>query len=249
MRMLISDINLHSFRMITKRNMILETFVVLLIIISLSNLPLSQIIAQLQPSISETNISNKTGNSGIISNRSQAANISLNNDSAQNGLVNMTSLDAYRNSNNITLQYPSNWRVVENSLPDYTQVVSFFSPLDNLTDSSPARASVSRIDFLQNVTLDEYTNLSLNTTKSFGINLTRSSETMLGSMPAYQFVIESPSDRMMSSTEIMQTWAVKDNAVYIFTFSADTNKFSRYMPLINEMIKSFQLDMGANSDQ
>ncbi len=38
----------------------------------------------------------------------------------------------------IFMQYPSNWTASTSGLTDYTDLIAFYSPLQNLSDSSPA---------------------------------------------------------------------------------------------------------------
>src|SRR5919112_5624081 len=61
----------------------------------------------------------------------------------------------------IKMQYPSNWTVSSSALRDYSDVVAFYSPLQNLSDALPAQLVLSMVRYSQNISLDEYTNLRL----------------------------------------------------------------------------------------
>jgi hypothetical protein len=39
----------------------------------------------------------------------------------------------------------------------------------------------------------------------------------------------------------MQTWTVIDNKVYLIAFSADTQKFTIYLPTVQKMIDSLRI--------
>jgi hypothetical protein len=58
----------------------------------------------------------------------------------------------------ISALYPRSWRT---SPLEYPALVSFSSPLDNLSDSQPARVVIQVIPYRQNISLMEYTNRTL----------------------------------------------------------------------------------------
>ena len=102
------------------------------------------------------------------------------------GSSNMT---IYNNSDSrITIQYPSNWRLSDRSLPSYSQVVAFYSPLENLTDTFPVRVSIDRFDYAQNISQGGYTSLTLNATTALGLNITESKSATLSGKPAHELI-------------------------------------------------------------
>ena len=150
----------------------------------------------------------------------------------------------YRNpAYRIEMHIPSNWRTSTNGLSDYTQIVSFFSPLENISDAIPVQVGISTANYARNITLDEFTALTLNASKAVGVNVTESRDGNLSSMPAHQIVIR-PAIANQASTgttgsEIMQIWTVRGNSVYIITYNANDSKFERYLPIVSKMIDSF----------
>ena len=77
--------------------------------------------------------------------------------------------ETYKNPQfGISIEYPKNWRISE--VPDSERIVSFNSPLENLSDSIPRQLTISRTDYLQNTTQNNYTSMKLNYTQSLGIN-------------------------------------------------------------------------------
>lgn len=58
----------------------------------------------------------------------------------------------------ILMQYPSDWTASTSGLGDYTDLIAFYSPLQNLSDSFPARLKISVVSYSQDVSLQEYTN-------------------------------------------------------------------------------------------
>ena len=162
--------------------------------------------------------------------------------------VSDVTFETYENPDlGVRIEYPSTWRVSEDSPPDYTQIVSFYSPLEDLSDSLPVQVTVSRNDYAQNITQEDYTALTLNTTQSLGINAA-ASNVSLSERPAHQLITSIPGDQIRPGVEILQVWSVKDNSVYIVTYTADTNKFSKYLPVVNHTISSFRVDNWMGQD-
>src|SRR5215475_13571987 len=65
----------------------------------------------------------------------------------------------------VEIKYPDTWVVSTTGFQTYNNIVGFYSPLQNLTDILPAEVSLSIRTYLQNVTLDEYTNVTLGALK------------------------------------------------------------------------------------
>jgi hypothetical protein len=141
----------------------------------------------------------------------------------------------------ISIEYPNDWRVSTNGLQDYTQLIAFYSPLENLADASPVQVSISRVDYIGNVTQDEYTALTRNATQSLGINGTESNTT-LSQQPAHQLITSFSSNSALPGTDILQTWSVNNNTVYTIRYTATADKFDTYLPIVQDMISSFQVD-------
>jgi hypothetical protein len=143
-----------------------------------------------------------------------------------------------------TIQYPSNWRALPFGF-NPTQIVSFISPLENIQDVIPARVGISRNDYLNSVTLEEYTQRSLDILQSVGANISQSppttpSSTTLSGMPAHMVVTNNTA---VAGTMDMVIWSVTTDGqmVYIITYSATPQDFEQYRPIFNEMVNSFQI--------
>jgi len=69
---------------------------------------------------------------------------------------------AYRNSQHgIFMLFPSNWTFSNSGLPEYTQVAAFYGPLQNLSDPIPPRLTITVMNYQQNVSLKDFTNMTL----------------------------------------------------------------------------------------
>lgn len=153
----------------------------------------------------------------------------------------------------IKIQYPSNWKASENALDDYTNIVTFYSPLENISDTFPESVGISIIPFAENITLADY-----NTRVAQGLSFSpetkniESTPTMLSGNPGYRIVVSSQNDNSTqfafeedNSTQFafdaMRIWTVEDNKVYSIIYSASSTTYNFYLPIVEKMIGSFEI--------
>lgn len=147
--------------------------------------------------------------------------------------------ETYKNPQfGISIEYPKNWRISE--VPGPVQIVSFSSPLENLTDNIPRQLTISRTDYLQNITQNNYTSMILNNLQSQGINAA-ASDAVLSNRTSHQMITSFSGNGLLPLQEILQIWSVKDNTVYTIEYTAGPDKFFKYLPVIDEMTSSFKV--------
>ena len=142
----------------------------------------------------------------------------------------------------IKMQYPSNWTVSSSALRDYTDVVAFYSPLQNLSDALPAQLVLSMVRYSQNISLDEYTNLSLsalNQSQRFIVN--ESNPFTLANNPAHKIIFSAISPTDQGNFNVMQIWTSIGNKLYILSYNAEASKFSKNLPTIEQMLQSVEI--------
>lgn len=163
-----------------------------------------------------------------------------NNDNATNSSM----LSYVDKMNGISISYPPNWTFSTHGLPEYSQVVAFYSPLRNITDSIPARLSISVLRYEQNISLKDYTNLtltSLNASQQFKV--LNSGPTTLNGQPAYKITLSTlPSMQSPLPFSLMQMWTAIGNKIYFLLYSTESSKFNSNLPTVEEMINSMKLD-------
>jgi hypothetical protein len=152
---------------------------------------------------------------------------------------------AYRNpQHGISMLFPSNWTFSTSGLPEYTQVAAFYAPLQNLSDSIPARFTISVMSYQQNISLKDFTNMtlaSLNETKQ--VNVLSSEPTTLAGRPGYQVVFSTlPNIGNPVSFEIMHSWTVVGSKIYVFQYSMESSKFEAYLPTVKQILKSLTIE-------
>lgn len=143
----------------------------------------------------------------------------------------------------VSMSYPSNWTLSTSGLPEYTQIVAFYSPLSNITDTIPARLSISVFSYENNISLIDFTNMtlsSLNGSQQFGI--ISSEPVTLASKPGYQVILSTlPSMQNPIPFGLMNTWTAVGNHLYLLSYSTDSSEFARHLPVVEKMISSFKI--------
>jgi serine/threonine-protein kinase len=169
--------------------------------------------------------------------------------SAQPSTTSGSNLITYDNpTHRLKLQYPSDWTVSTNALPTYSGIVAFYSPLQNLQDILPAELSLSITTYIQSVSIDEYTRTTLAALEQQGIQVSESSAFTLAGKPGHRIVFSPPEPRGQEtqdapqvSIRIMQAWTAIDNKVYLLSYSAEDSKFQKYLPTVEQMLMSLQV--------
>ena len=136
----------------------------------------------------------------------------------------------------IKIQYPSDWTMSKTGLRDYTNIVAFYSPLQNLT-AVPSQLLLSRTHYSQNITLNDYGKL-VNATlqQPSRVQIVESKPFTLGDgTPAHSIVFIPPSGNVPFKPEIMLVWTVKGSNVYTLLFNGDAAKYSFYLPTIQKI--------------
>jgi serine/threonine-protein kinase len=152
---------------------------------------------------------------------------------------------SYKSPNlGITLMYPADWIPSTSGLVDYTDLIAFYAPLENLTDTFPPRLKLSVVTYNHNISLSEYTNfvsMILNQSKSFEIK--NSSDYAISGIPSHKVVIaEKPLQNGTLQIKNMNIWTIVGNRVYLITYDGEEAKFNRHMPEVEKILKSIHIN-------
>lgn len=152
----------------------------------------------------------------------------------------------------INIQYPSNWRTDEGDVyaDDYvTDVVSFIAPVISDSESYAPSLSIS-IDTLPpnlNENLNEYltriTNDYGDTLKDFEV-IESDTNSILSGKPAYKLVSTDEEDGIDYKSLEMGT--IIGDKVYYITYDAEEEQYSNYLPTVQKMIKSLEINPSNN---
>jgi hypothetical protein len=152
---------------------------------------------------------------------------------------------AYKNpQHGIIMLFPSNWTFSTSGLPEYNQIAAFYAPLQNLSDPIPARFTIAVMSYEQNIPLKEFTNMTISSLNQTGqIMISSSDPITLAGRPGHQLVFSTlPNMGNPISFEILHSWTVIDNKIYVFQYSVESAKFDTYLPTIKHILESLRIE-------
>lgn len=152
----------------------------------------------------------------------------------------------YKNDlTDVQIQYPQKWLVSTSGLNSPNDLVSFIPPLDNLSDTSQGRLIVSIAKFNQNISIQEFKELSKQITESNtnspGFQILKNENSSLMGLPAYTIL---SLNTFNFPTQILElnTWVVdKENTLYTVSYISQPDKFIKYKDEVLKIINSITL--------
>jgi PsbP-like protein len=150
----------------------------------------------------------------------------------------------------IFIQYPTDWTASTSGLRDYTELIAFYSPLQNLSQPFAARLAISVVQFVQNVSLPEYTEFVLaGLQNQTGLEVKNSSEVTVAGYPGYRVVLaEQPFQNGTSLIYSMNIWTTLGNKVYLLKYDGEQSVFNQHLPEVNQILESLSISRN-NSTQ
>jgi eukaryotic-like serine/threonine-protein kinase len=162
---------------------------------------------------------------------------------AQQTTKSTTNFLSYVNSTyGIKLQYPSSWDKEENGTRQGTEtdVVTFSPPAINSTASLDI--SIDDISDEKGITLPQYASSGISdlkqSLKSFKL-VGSATNSVLAGLPAYKSIYTYVDQNTIFKD--MEIGAIKGDKAYVLTYEAGVNEYDKYLPIIQEMINSFQI--------
>src|SRR6187431_2549209 len=124
------------------------------------------------------------------------------------------------------------------------QVAAFYGPLQNLSDPIPPRLTITVMNYQQNVSLKDFTNMTLSSLNQTNqVKILSSEPTTLAGHPGYQVVFSTlPNIGNPVSFEIMHSWISMGKKIYVLQYSAESSKFDTYLPTIKQILQSLRID-------
>jgi hypothetical protein len=149
----------------------------------------------------------------------------------------------YANSTyGIKLQYPSSWDKEENGTRQGTETdVVTFSP-SAINSNASLDMTIDDISDEKGIALAQYASGSISdlkqSVKNFklvGLN----TNSVLAGLPAYKSIYTYVGENTIFKD--MEIGAINGDKAYILTYEAGMNEYDKYLPIIQELINSFQL--------
>ena len=162
---------------------------------------------------------------------------------AQQTTKSTTNFLPYVNSTyGIKLQYPSSWDKEENGTRQDTEtdVVTFYPPAVN--SNASLDISIDDISDEKGIALAQYTSSGVSDLKQSLKNFKLvglSTNSVLAGLPAYKSIYTYADQNAIFKD--MEIGTIKGDKAYILTYEAGVNEYDKYLPIIQELINSFQI--------
>ena len=141
----------------------------------------------------------------------------------------------------IRTQYPDGWEILIQSISNSSLSLRFNSPPENDTDIFRENVLFEIITVPNNTALSNFTSAALASyLESFpDFELIELSSTNLtnNAIPAYKLV----GSRTQDGLYFMQILAIKEDKAYAISYSSEMTRYSTYLPIIEEIINSFEV--------
>lgn len=149
-------------------------------------------------------------------------------------------LSTYQNAaNKLSIQYPRTWKKQEQIMG---LLVMFLSPKESNADKFQENLNILVRPLARPATLAEATKLGTQQMKEIisDFKLISSKTTTLGNKRANQIVFTGKQGKF--NLKWMQTYTIKNNKIYVLTYTAEVGKYSSFLGTIQKTIASFRLN-------
>ena len=152
----------------------------------------------------------------------------------------------------VQMQYPSSWtQASTDPTPDrFIQVSDFFSPTE--ADGSSVSFRISIDDSPQSSNIEDYLEESISifvasaSYQDFSVVESTTNATLAG-MPAYT-IVATYTDPTLGPRMTLEIGTIFEDEVYYLSYYADPQDYERYLPIIQEMIDSFEIEGSGNNE-
>lgn len=139
----------------------------------------------------------------------------------------------------VKISYPQTWQV--QTRDDF--LISgfiFISPLENEQDSFQENVSIFVENLVSDTSLNEYTAESIAEIKQFSYpSITNTKSTPLGNYEGRSVIYEGKDRGIV--VKRMQIWTVFKSRAYTLTYTAQPERYDRFLPIVKRMTESFNL--------
>ena len=139
----------------------------------------------------------------------------------------------------ITINYPFGWEKKEAVMD---AVVVFLSPLENEFDKFRENLSLIIKKYLLEQKLSGgYIEFEIEQLKETlqDFQLVKKTRIKISNIPAYKIVYTGKKQEI--NIKIMQYYALKNKRIYLLTYTAEKDKYNKFLKVIKKMIKSFKI--------
>ncbi len=153
-----------------------------------------------------------------------------------------TKFSIYENpSYSIRIKYPQSWNIQQIGDPFTGDVVKFWPRTIGSIKKTRAEVNINVETLKEPTSLVEYTNLSVNEIVQFLTNarIHDSHPTKLSNLPAHEVIYSGKEEGY--NIKRMAIWTLKNNQVYIITYTAEESEYEQYLEIAETMINSLAI--------
>jgi hypothetical protein len=140
----------------------------------------------------------------------------------------------------IRMKYPSDWDVSDSGL-GRGDIIRFFSPEDNADTGEPVASVSVKVIPSEGATLEEFALRERDPGPDLR-NLDVKARDLSGQQ-AYESIFFDYGAN--ATTKGKSVFAVRDDQVYVINFVSEPSRYDDYLPMVEEMMKSFRFDENA----
>ncbi|MBD2431273.1 MULTISPECIES: serine/threonine-protein kinase [Fischerella] len=144
-------------------------------------------------------------------------------------------------SYSVRIKYPQSWKLQQIGDPFTGDVVKFWPRSRGSTNKLTAEVNINVENLKEPTSLVEYTNLSVNEIVQF-LNNARihdSHPTKLSNLPAHEVIYSGKEEGY--NIKRLTIWTLKNNQVYIITYTAEESEYDKYLEIAQTMINSLTI--------
>jgi serine/threonine protein kinase len=142
------------------------------------------------------------------------------------------------------IEYPKTWTKQDVEDPITGEIVAFISPSEGEYDLFQERIVITIEDLPNNLkTLEDYKEElidKLRDPKNNALTIEEERKIKISDRPAYKIVYSRKDGQI--ELQQMEVFTIKNNQVYVLTYSAERAKYSKFLKIAQDTIKSFVLD-------
>jgi len=145
----------------------------------------------------------------------------------------------YNNAeNNLTIEHPEQWQVQENWRTFQQPGVDFIAPLESDRDEFRERVTITVEKLSKPLSLNEYTAQATNQIETNNEIIEPATSITFANKEGRKVIYQERS----GSKKRLEFWTIKNQKAYIATYSAEAEKFDKYLKKAEKAIKTIAIN-------
>lgn len=150
----------------------------------------------------------------------------------------------YENSGSgVKLKYPESWERQDKNA--FGEVARFFPKVEKKANNCPAEIIINVNPLQQQQSLDEYKNIVKNqivdNNPASQVTDKSTIDTTLSKLRGYKLVYQRQDEQC--NLQVMEIGTLRNNQAYYITYAAKASEYDKFLPQVEEMVKSFEIDL------